>query len=238
MKKIIGLLVSFSLVLCPMVAFAQDTSAEDNCLSLLEERNEALVDYLRVADMEQEGVVDYAHFFEMHPEYEQAVRNDVHMDKTILKTEQISTKNYTNEQGESINEEKDIVFYKDGSFRIDTFTISRDGVQMRDAWSSVCGQNQHESYNRFGAFMWRTYMKSCFRYNGSKVINTSSETNVRTNTILYAEKIGPTSSYPYGKQNLCRTLVIHHMLQRSNSLLYDMDDLRVSCNMQGEIFKN
>lgn len=121
---------------------------------------------------------------------------------------------------------------------IETLKTTRKLSEMTGAWHQICGQNTHERLFKSGALFWRTYLKSCFQYNGQSVENYYMTHNIRTANTHYSQvTFGPKSYYIDG-QKVMRTQMNTDIYKYVSNILDGMDDIRVSCNMQGQIFKN
>lgn len=221
-------------------AYAEDTFLE---------RNVELSQYLKERispDQNSEQLVKA--FYDEHPEYLELEKSELAVRDTSLATENFMDNHEKVSEGiqkdrkllyqATLNDVQDILFYSDGSYTISTLDVQEEMSALRATSSKTAG-NTHELFWGGKLFL-RTYVEGNFSYNGTTVWLNSKRKNYRIIwpiCTLYDEWL--TNEYTDGNRNVMRVQYQSMYKHISNfGQIWFADDNRVSCNMQGTIFRN
>lgn len=167
---------------------------------------------------------------------------------------------------EKTSSELYITYYEDGSFVLGTLTASNNEDQSSPevvaakkdfhvndtATTSIASRaagtsgiattnNTHERWDG-SVFVWRTFLHSEFYYdntNNRKMCNPtkySGNQRVRDGNIVFTPAYY-NATYPYN-DSVCRQQRTQTFRQHPGNIFKGSDDLRISCNHLGQIFKN
>lgn len=249
MKRLFCLVLTLTLLI-PTISFASTSKNEfkiPEISSTLEQRNDDLLQYL--IEKEAYGMNDPndTEFFLDHPEYVETLeqsenKNRLNGNREELNTEVILKKEFVLDNGNIMKSEKEVTFYSDGTYMVSTLTVEKQPISPTNTIYYIRANNTHEYKNEIsGALMYRTFVTAYFKYNGSTVegIKNESSYNVRS----FSPRVGNRIPYftirpPYGENNLSRAWLLTEFYDTFYGHALGQDDLRVTCNMVGEIFKN